>query len=163
VKVNKIKMADKKTAEPKVKLEREYIVPLRREWLKVPKYRRSSRAVKALKKFIARHMKLYDSDLRKVKIDQVLNNELRFRGMKKPPAKIKVRARKFDDIIRVELVEIPAHVKFKKLKEEKKKAEIEKKVKEKEEKKEEKEEKKEERAKGSESKDSESVTETKEQ
>jgi len=123
-------MAKKKQTEPKIILEREYIVPLRKEWLKVPEYKRASKAVKALKQFIAKHMKIYDRDLRKIKIDQILNNEIRFRGMRKPPAKIKIRAKKYDnDIVRVELVDIPAHVKFAILREEKKKAELDKKVK----------------------------------
>lgn len=126
-------MAKKKPAEPKLTLEREYIVPLRKEWLKVPKYKRANKAVKALKQFIARHMKVYDRDLKKVKIDMILNNEIRFRGMKKPPARIRVKAKKFDDgIVKVELVEIPVHVKFAKLREEKKKAKLEKKAKTKE-------------------------------
>jgi large subunit ribosomal protein L31e len=124
-------MAKPKTNEPKSILEREYIVPLRKEWLKVPEYKRASKAIKALKQFIAKHMKLYDTDLRKVKIDQLLNNEIRFRGMRKPPAKIKVKAIKLDnDTIRVELVDLPVHVKFKKAREDKKKTEVEKKVKE---------------------------------
>lgn len=123
-------MAKKKKAEPKIILEREYIVPLRKEWLKVPEYKRASKAIKALKQFIARHMKIYDRDLRKIKIEQILNNEIRFRGMRKPPARIKVKAKKYDnDIVRVELVDIPAHVKFAKLREEKAKLDIKKKVK----------------------------------
>lgn len=123
-------MADKtkdKKKEPKVVLERQYIVPLRSEWLKVPKHKRANKAVKALKQFMVQHMKVYDRDLRKIKIDNVLNNEIRFRGMKKPAAKIKVLAKKYDDdIVRVELVDIPAHVKFARLREEKEKAEVEK-------------------------------------
>lgn len=134
-------MADKtkdKKKEPKVILEREYIVPLRSEWLKVPMYKRANKAVKALKQFMVQHMKIYDRDLRKIKIDNVLNNEIRFRGMKKPPAKIKVLAKKYDnDIVRVELVDIPAHVKFSRLREEKEKEKSEKKAPKKEEKKEE--------------------------
>ena len=132
-------MAKAKTDEPKQLLEREYIVPLRKGWLKVPKYKRANKAVKTLKEFIARHMKIYDSDLRKVKIDIVLNNELRFRGMKKPPAKIKVKAIKFDDgIVRVELVDLPEHIKFARLREDKsKKNEVKKEKKVEEEKKEE--------------------------
>jgi len=124
-------MAKQKISEPKLILEREYIVPLRKGWLKVPEYKRATKAIKTLKEFIARHMKLYDSDLRKIKIDQLLNNELRFRGMKKPPAKIKVKATKFDNnIIRVELVNLPKHVEFAKLRKEKQKQKIEEKVKE---------------------------------
>lgn len=125
-------MADKtKTKEPKMILEREYIVPLRREWLKVPKYKRATKAVKALKEFMVRNMKIYDRDLRRIKIDQVLNNELRFRGMRKPPTSIKVLAKKFDDeTVRVFLVDVPDHVKFARLREERFKSKQEKKVKE---------------------------------
>lgn len=121
----------KKSAEPKITLEREYTVPLRKDWLKVPSYKRVPKAVKTLKKFIARHMRLYNDDLRNVKIDQTLNNELRFRGIKKPPAKIKVKAVKYDDnIVKVQLAQIPDKLKFKKSREEKKAEQIKKKIKE---------------------------------
>jgi ribosomal protein L31E len=116
-------MADNKKVkqkEPKVVLEREYIVPLRSEWLKVAKHKRATRAVKELKRFLARHMKIYDRDLRKIKIENDLNNELRFRGMRKPCAKIKVKAIKLDnDTVRVEMVDIPEHIKFMRIREEK--------------------------------------------
>jgi hypothetical protein len=50
--------------------------------------------------------------------------------MKKPPASIKVKAIKYDTgIVRVELVNIPEHIKFERLREEKKKMALEKKVK----------------------------------
>tara|TARA_Y100000310_G_scaffold343264_1_gene450068 strand:+ start:269 stop:847 length:579 start_codon:yes stop_codon:yes gene_type:complete len=123
-------MAKPKIQEPKVELEREYIVPLRKGWLKVPEYKRANKALKTLKEFIAKHMKIYDRDLRKIKVDNLLNNEIRFKGMRKPLSKIKVKAKRFDDgIVRVELVNIPTHVKFEKLREEKKKTELEKKTK----------------------------------
>ena len=125
-------MAKEKTQEPKLIIEREYIVPLRQGWLKVPKYKRAAKAVKTLKEFIARHMKIYDRDLRKVKVDIILNNEIRFRGMKKPPAKIKVKAKKFDDgNVKVELVNIPTHIRFARLRQEKKSSEVAKKIEEK--------------------------------
>ncbi len=95
-----------------VSLEREYIIPLRREWRKVANYRRTGRAVKAIKKFIARHMKIPDRDVSKVKVDVYLNNEIWFRGRKKPPAKIKVKAIKEGEIVKVQLVEIPEYIKF---------------------------------------------------
>jgi large subunit ribosomal protein L31e len=127
-------MAKEKKSEPKIVLEREYIVPLRSEWLKVPKYKRANKAVKALKQFMVQHMKIYDRDLRKIKIEQILNNEIRYRGMKKPLGKIKVLAKKYDnDIVRVELVNIPEHVKFARLREEKGKVEVSKKISKKEE------------------------------
>jgi len=112
-------------------LEREYVIPLRRELLKVPIYRRSERAVKAIKKFIAKHMKVTDRDVKKVKLDVYLNNEIWFRGITNPPSKVKVKARKEGDIVKVDFVEIPAHVKFLKGKHEKrhKKPEVKKEAK----------------------------------
>ena len=105
-------MADEKQTR-KIIIEREYIVPLREQWLKVPTYKRATKAVKALKQFMVQHMKVYDRDLRKIKVDIYLNNELRFRGIAKPPAKIKVKAIKYDDgIVEVKLVNIPKHIGF---------------------------------------------------
>jgi len=127
-------MAKEKQTEPKIVLEREYNVPLRKGWLKVPEYKRASKAVKTLKEFLARHMKVYDRDLRKIKLDIDLNNEIRFRGMRKPPAKIKVKAIKDDlGIVRVSLVNIPEKIKFRQLRELNKKTKIKKKGEEKEE------------------------------
>lgn len=104
---------EKEKQERKQVLEREYIIPLRREWIKTPKYKRANKAVKTIKKFLVRHMKIYDRDLRKVKVDVYLNNELRFRGMKKPPAKIRVKAIKYDDdIVEAKLVSLPKHLEF---------------------------------------------------
>jgi large subunit ribosomal protein L31e len=135
-------MAEEKTQ----KIEREMTVPLRRFWLNVARFRRGGKAIKALKKFVAKHMKVPERDTDKVKIDMYLNNEILFRGRKNPPAKVKVKATKEGDIVKVTFVETPKHVVFLKAKHEKlhKKA-AEKKPEKKEEKKEEtKEEKKEE-------------------
>ncbi|MCA9485625.1 MAG: 50S ribosomal protein L31e [Nanoarchaeota archaeon] len=98
-------MAEKTTTQSKT--EREYIIPLRSEWRKVANYRRTGRAVKTIKSFIARHMKIPERDVSKVKLDQYLNQEVWFRGRKKPPAKIKVKAVKEGDIVRVSLAELP--------------------------------------------------------
>lgn len=104
-----------------VGIEREYIIPLRNKWKNVPRYKRANKAIKAIKEFIARHMKIYDRDLKKIKIDKFLNEVIWLRGIKKPPKKIKVKATKESDkeIIKVELSEIPEKLKFKKLREEK--------------------------------------------
>lgn len=107
-------MAETKTQ----KLEREYIIPLRNEWLKVPAYRRSGRAIKEIKRFIAKHMKVSDRDVDKVKLDIYLNNEVLSRGKTKPPAKIKVKAVKENDLVTVHLAEPSAHVNFLKAKNE---------------------------------------------
>ncbi len=101
------------------KFEKEYTIPLRREWAKVPRYKRANKAVKAIKEFLARHMKIYDRDLGKIKIDKYINEEIWFRGIKNPPARIKVKATKEGEIVRVELFEMPEILKFKKAREEK--------------------------------------------
>lgn len=107
-------------AEQKTKTtEREYVIPLRRSFLKVQKYNRTSRAVKTIKEFIARHMKVPDRDLNKVKLDVYLNNDLWFKGRKNPPAKVKVKAVKEGDMVKVDFVDVPEEVKFLKAKHEK--------------------------------------------
>jgi len=117
-------------AEEKTKttvLEREYVIPLRREWLKLPEYRRAGRAAKAIKQFIAKHMKVPERDTDKVKLDIYLNHAIWARGVRHPPAKIKVKARKEGDIVKVELVETHKHLKFLRLKHGKRHAKVEKK------------------------------------
>ena len=42
--------------KPEIVLERTYNVPLRKEWLKVPKYKRAKKAVTALRQFLVKHM-----------------------------------------------------------------------------------------------------------
>ncbi|MDP6293310.1 MAG: 50S ribosomal protein L31e [Candidatus Woesearchaeota archaeon] len=79
-------------------MERTYIIPLRREWLKAPRYKRAKKAVTALKEFIQRHMKKET-----VKIGKALNHALWERGIKNPPHKIKVNCKTEDDHCLVEL------------------------------------------------------------
>lgn len=106
----------------KVELEREYIIPLRRGVLKAPRYRRAKKAIRIIREFLVRHMKVRDRDLKKVKIDIDLNNEIWFRGIKKPANKIKVIAKKIDGIVYAELAEVPEVIKFKRAKLEKRAA-----------------------------------------
>jgi large subunit ribosomal protein L31e len=98
-------------AEDNKILERVYTVPLRRHWVNVPQYKRARKAVVALKEFIAKHMHVTNRDVRNVRINSYLNNELWFRGKTNPPAKIKVKAIKEGDVVRVEFFEYPAVVK----------------------------------------------------
>jgi large subunit ribosomal protein L31e len=112
-------MADKKIEE---KLEREYTIPLRHRWNIVPTYKRANKAVKAIKEFLVRHMKIRDRDLSKIKIEKSLNEAVWMRGIKHPPARIKVKAIKEGDIVRVEGIDMPTNIKFKKIREEKIKA-----------------------------------------
>lgn len=109
-------MAKAKTETPKI--EREYIIPLRDEIRKVQRYRRAEKVIKAVKEFIVRHMKIYDRDIKKIKMDSYLNEYLWGRGMKNPPTKVKVKAIKEGDVVKVELVDYPEKLKFKKLREE---------------------------------------------
>jgi large subunit ribosomal protein L31e len=119
------KLANKEEKKPE--LEREYVIPLRKEVLKVQKYRKAKKAVKAIKEFLAKHMKVEDRDTRNVKVDRYLNEEVWFRGIRRPPTRIKVKAVKKDGIVYAELAEIPEAIKYKMVKDEKAHKPVEKK------------------------------------
>jgi large subunit ribosomal protein L31e len=72
-------------------MERKYIIPLRQGWLKVPGYRRTGRAVRDVKTFLAKHMKVED-----VRIGRNLNMALWTDGNRNPPHKIEVYVKRFD-------------------------------------------------------------------
>jgi len=103
------------------KLEREYTIPLRKKSRVVPRYRKTPKAIKTIKEFLARHMKIENRDLNKVKIDKNVNEFMWARGIRKHPHKIKVKVMKDGENVRVELVDYPNKLKFKKLREEKRK------------------------------------------
>jgi large subunit ribosomal protein L31e len=73
-------------------LERTYNVPLRKEFLKVSRYRRAAKATKALRQFISKHMK---SD--NVNIGKYLNQLIWKDGIKSPPHHVEVIAKKDKD------------------------------------------------------------------
>lgn len=102
------------TKKEEKKEGREYIIPLRRAVNRVPRYKRANKAVRTIKEFIARHMKVADRDIKNVRLDIYLNESVWARGIRNPPAKIKVRAVKDGDIVKVELLELPGALKFKK-------------------------------------------------
>jgi len=79
-------MAAKK--EEKV-IERTYNVPLRKEYQKVPRWKRTKKAVTALRQFLQKHMK---SD--NVKLGKELNEKLWKHGIKNPPHHVKVTVTK---------------------------------------------------------------------
>jgi|SaaInlV_200m_DNA_2_1039689.scaffolds.fasta_scaffold00001_198 large subunit ribosomal protein L31e len=81
---------------PTQKLERLYTVPLRRGFLKTSKYKRSKKAVKVLKEFIAKHMK---SD--NINIGADVNELIWKNGIKNPPPRVKILATKEDDKVSV--------------------------------------------------------------
>ena len=121
-----VKKTESKDVKPE--LVREYVVPLRRAFLKAPEYRKAKKAVKYLKEFLAKHMKVEDRDVNKVKIDKYLNNEIWHRGIRKPLPRIKVIAEKKEGIVYVKLADVPEIVKFKMAQDEKKLKKVDKKA-----------------------------------
>ena len=90
-------------------LERQYTIPLKREVLKVPRYRRAKKAIKKVKEFLARHMKAEEKD---VKVGRWLNEQIWERGIKTPPNKVRVNVSKDDKgIVHVELIELSERAK----------------------------------------------------
>jgi large subunit ribosomal protein L31e len=79
-------------------LERNYTIPLRRDFVKVPRQARSKRAISFVKKFITRHMKSED-----VRIGKHLNEYIWQNGIRNPPGKVTILAIKNDDYVTVEL------------------------------------------------------------
>ena len=83
------------------KTSRVYSIPLRKEFRKVPRYKRAKKAVFAVKTFLAKHMK---SDIAQVKIGKFLNLKLWENGIKNPPAKVAIHVEKEEDgVIKAEL------------------------------------------------------------
>ncbi|MBI2208000.1 60S ribosomal protein L31 [Candidatus Woesearchaeota archaeon] len=119
-------MAKKETA--KNVLERVYNVPLRKEYMKAPNWKRTPKAVKALRQFISKHMKSEN-----VVIGKYANQLLWKNGIKNPPHHVRVNAVKDDKgKVTVELVDLPGKAKREeaKLKEAEKKKETKKEEKE---------------------------------
>lgn len=116
-------MAEKKEL---TKIEREYTIPLREKCRSAVIYKKTPKAVKTVKEFVARHMRIEDRDLNKVRLDKYLNQALWYRGIRNPIHKIKVKVVKEGDIVRVYAVDLPTNLHFKKVREEKKSAEQEK-------------------------------------
>ncbi|MBI4159005.1 50S ribosomal protein L31e [Candidatus Woesearchaeota archaeon] len=91
-------------------LERIYTIPLRREFMKAPNYRKTKRSVSAVREFLQKHMKCEE-----VKIGKYLNLELWKHGRKNPPPKIQVKAIKDKvkikdkeiEIVKAELLNAP--------------------------------------------------------
>ena len=97
----------KKEETTKIVLERTYNVPLRKEFQKVANWRKTEKAVTALKQFISKHMKSDD-----VIISRYANLELWKNGIKNPPHHVKISAKKDEKgKVVVELAELPAKAK----------------------------------------------------
>ncbi len=84
-------------------IERTYNIPLRKDFLRAPRYKRAKKAVSALKLFLQRHMKSDD-----IRIGKHLNKKLWEHGIKNPPHHVKVNVLKEDDgTVRAELFGAP--------------------------------------------------------
>ena len=79
----------KKESTPAI--ERTYNVPLRKEYQKAPNWKRTPKAVIALKEFLVRHMKSQD-----VRIGNDINKLIWKHGIQNPPHHVKVTAKKDD-------------------------------------------------------------------
>jgi|SRR3990172_1785559 len=110
------KATGKKEEKPVEKAWKEFIIPLRRKFKKTARYKRTPKAIRAIKEFLVRHMKVYERDLDKVKLDKYLNEFVWTRGIRNPPSKVKIKAIIDGDVIRAELSELSEKLKFKKSK-----------------------------------------------
>lgn len=68
------------------KIERSYTIPLRSEFLKVPRYKRAKKAAAAVKQFLVKHLKSED-----VKVGTSINEKVWENGMRNPPSKVRVQ------------------------------------------------------------------------
>ena len=95
-----------------------YTIPLRKEMLKLPRYKRVHKAVRATRSFLIKHLKSEE-----VLIGQDLNRTLYGGGRRNPPTRIKVKVYKFKDKFIADTIDAPV------LKEEEKKKGIGEKIK----------------------------------
>ena len=106
-------MAKDNKKEKKIVLERVYNVPLRKKYQRAPRWKRTNRAITALREFVKKHMKATE-----IKIGKHINKDMWKNGIRNPPHHVKVNCTKDEDgVVRVEMVGAPVE----KLKEEPKK------------------------------------------
>ena len=90
---------EQKQEEPKI-VEKVLTLNLRRYILRAPRFKRAKKAIKALRELLIRHSKA-----RVVKMSVRLNQYIWSRGIKKPPAKVKVRIVKKEELAYADLAE----------------------------------------------------------
>jgi ribosomal protein L31E len=96
--------------------EKQFIINLRREFIKAPNYKKSMKAVKAIREYVTKHLKNNN-----IKICPELNLKIWEHGNKNPIHKIKVKTKQEEDYILVQLPELDfPKKKEKKIKTEKK-------------------------------------------
>lgn len=95
----------KEEIEEEIVEERFYTIPLGKAWL-VPPNKRAPKAIRIIREFIKRHMKLEarkegeeeeEAEPKKLTISNEVNERVWSRGIEKPPRKIRIRAAKDKD------------------------------------------------------------------
>jgi large subunit ribosomal protein L31e len=93
-----VKKAKEKEIEEIVE-EKIYTIPLGRAWIS-PRRKRAPRAIRLIRSFIQRHMKIKteveetEEEAERLVISNEVNEKIWSRGIEKPPRKIRVRAAK---------------------------------------------------------------------
>ncbi len=99
-KQNKEEKGEKKEVKEKVdKVERVFTIPLRKAFRKT-RNKRVPYAIKLIKEFVRRHMKIKEGE---IKIGKHLNEKMWERGIEKPPRRVRVSVEKVESEYRVEL------------------------------------------------------------
>ena len=94
-------LREEKPEEEEIVEERIYTVPLGKAWIMPPR-KRSPRAVRMLRAFVVKHMKLEakkeeeeeEEEIARLVISNEVNEKVWARGVEKPPRKIRIRAAK---------------------------------------------------------------------
>ena len=96
-KVEEKEKRGKKPEEEEIVEERIYTIPLRRAWI-APRKKRTPRAMRLIRSFVQRHMKVEtevkgeEEEEGRLVISNEVNERLWNRGIEKPPRNIRVRA-----------------------------------------------------------------------
>lgn len=84
--------------------ERTYTIPLRKQFLKVPRWRRTEKALVAVREFLQKHMKSEE-----VKIGPSINEFVWKHGIRNPPSRVKITTSKDDKgVVKAELFGLKA-------------------------------------------------------
>jgi len=94
-------LREEKPEEEEIVEERIYTVPLGKAWIMPPR-KRTPRAVRMLRAFVVKHMKLEakkeeeeeEEEIARLVISNEVNEKVWARGVEKPPRKIRIRAAK---------------------------------------------------------------------
>ncbi|MCK4933236.1 50S ribosomal protein L31e [Candidatus Bathyarchaeota archaeon] len=100
----KPKPSARKEKEEEFVEERIYTIPLRRAW-DVPRKKRAPKAMRIIKAFIKRHMKVGELTIDeegeeeggRIIIDNEVNEKIWNRGIEKPPRRLRIRAAKDEE------------------------------------------------------------------